>query len=304
MPREVVTGVSSGSRSGVPASAGTNSMKQRLAEGKAVVGCLLAFDAPWLVEMLGLAGYDFVTIDLEHEAFDAKGVVELIRAADAAGLTPLVRMSCDERVLPFLSAGAKGVQIPDVKDADHAQEIVASLRFAPLGRRTYYSQGRATAYGLGLDERAWRAQADDDLLVIAMIEDVAAIDRLDDILAVGGIDAFHVGPKDLAESMGHPSADALQSAIDQIVGRCREAGKPVATGVVTPWGIDAIPDQLSKGIQIFNVPSAWLIADALATNLRAIEDVLPEKLRERTSTSVARNGNRNTTEKTGGSPGG
>jgi 4-hydroxy-2-oxoheptanedioate aldolase len=278
-------------------------MKERLADGKAVVGCVLAYDAPWLVEMVGLAGYDFVTIDLEHEPFDASAVANLIRTADAVGLTPLVRMPCDDRVLPLLSSGAKGVQIPGVNDAAYARKIVETVRFAPLGRRTYYSQGRETSYGLGLDEDAWRARANDELIVIAMIEDIAAIDRLDEILAVDGIDAFHVGPMDLRESMGDPSPQDLQAAIDRILRRCRDAGKPIATGVITPWSIDAIAGQLAKGIQIFNVPSAWLIADAVATQLQAIEDVIPAELRERKATPVTRGAYGNTPETTGGSAG-
>jgi 4-hydroxy-2-oxoheptanedioate aldolase len=279
-------------------------VRQRLTNGEAVVGCVIAYDAPWLVEMVGLAGYDFVTIDLEHEAFDSQSVVQLIRAANGVSLTPLVRMPCDDRVLPFLSAGAKGIQVPGVNDAAYAHRIVETVRFAPLGRRTYYSQGRETDYGLGLDEAGWRASANDDVLVIAMIESVEAIDRLDEILAVEGIDAFHVGPMDLRESMGDPSAEALQAAMDEILSRCRAAGKAIAAGVVTPWGIDGIAAQVAKGIQIFNVPSAWLIADAVSAQLQAIEEVLPADLREPRAVAVTRSGYGNTNRTTGGTRGG
>jgi hypothetical protein len=103
--------------------------------------------------------------------------------------------------------------------------------------------------------------------------------------------------------MGDPSPQDLQAAIDRILRRCRDAGKPIATGVITPWSIDAIAGQLAKGIQIFNVPSAWLIADAVATQLQAIEDVIPAELRERKATPVTRGAYGNTPETTGGSAG-
>jgi 2-keto-3-deoxy-L-rhamnonate aldolase RhmA len=267
----------------------TNKLKRTLERGGVGVGCLLAYDAPWLVEVLGVTGYDFVTIDLEHEPIDPASVASLIRAADGVGLTTIVRMECTERVIPYLSAGALGIQVPDVRGKDHAEEIVALVRFPPRGRRTYYTQTRGAEYGVGIDEPSWTHRADQELLVIAMIEDAAIVDRLDEILRVDGIDAFHVGPLDLAQSLGNPEPAELEAVIDEIVVRCRAAGKHVAVGVITPWGVNAIGPRVEQGVNIVTVASAWLVTHALGSFLAEIEQRVPASRREPSARSVTPN---------------
>src|ERR1700693_5172693 len=116
-----------------------NNLKMRLKEGKLLIGCLLAYNAPWLVEVLGTVGYDFVAIDLEHEPMGNESVANLIRAADGVNLPSLVRMPCTEQLLPFLDAGVHGVIVPDIRDRQHAEKVVEMTRFYPIGGRTYYT---------------------------------------------------------------------------------------------------------------------------------------------------------------------
>jgi 2-keto-3-deoxy-L-rhamnonate aldolase RhmA len=253
------------------------SIKRRLTRGDVIVGCLLAFDAPWLVEMLGHAGYDFVTIDLEHEPLDLSAAAGLIRAADGVGLPAIVRMSCNERVLPLITAGARGMQVPDVRNTEHARRIVDTVRPPPLGRRTYYTQGRSVEYGRDVARVTAARELADDLLVIAMIEDIATLDELDDILGVEGIDAFYVGPYDLAQSMGHPPAEAVDQAIAEIVARCKGAGKPVGVGVVVPGEVERVTAKVHLGSQILTVPSAWLMVHAVVEQRRAIQAAMPKQ---------------------------
>jgi 2-keto-3-deoxy-L-rhamnonate aldolase RhmA len=266
-----------------------NQLKRRLAAGHVAVGCLLAYDAPWLVEVLGMTGYDFVTIDLEHEPIDDASVVHLTRAAEGVGLTTIARMPCSERIVPILSAGVQGIQVPDLESREHAEEIVRSTRYPPAGRRTYYTQTRAAQYGVGIDERTWTREANEELLVIATIEDIAVVDQLDAILAVDGIDAFHVGPLDLAQSMGNPSPEEVEEVIDEVVRRCRSAGRFAAVGVVTPWGLDVVEKRVDQGIQLVHVASAWLLTHSVAAFLGEIEERIPEGKRAPQVRSVARN---------------
>jgi 4-hydroxy-2-oxoheptanedioate aldolase len=266
-----------------------NTLRCRLAEGQVAIGCLLAYDAPWLVDVLGLTGYDFVTIDLEHEPIDDESVADLARAADGVGLATIVRMPCTERVVPILSAGVHGIQVPDLRGRDHAEEIVRMTRFPPLGRRTYYTQTRAARYGVGIDERTWTQEANEELFVVATLEDVEVIERLDEILPVDGIDAYHVGPLDLAQSMGNPSPEDLEPVIDDVVRRCRAAGKFVAVGVVAPWGVDGVARRVAAGVNIVHASSAWLVTHAIAEFLAEIEERIPEGERVRSAKSVARN---------------
>jgi 2-keto-3-deoxy-L-rhamnonate aldolase RhmA len=254
-------------------------VKRLAADGRVVVGCLLSYDAPWLVEVLGMTGYDFVTIDLEHEPIDPGAVANLIRTADLVGMTSIVRMPASDAIFPLLSAGAQGVWVPDLRGLAHAEEIVELTRFAPLGRRTYYTQTRAAQYGLGIDESEWTGCADRELLVVAMIEDIALVDDLDAILAVEGIDGFHVGTLDLAQSMGGPTPERLDEVVAEIVARCRAAGKLCSVGVVTPWGLDSVRKRIDQGVQILNVASAWMLTHAVGSFLEQVEERIPGSAR-------------------------
>ena len=266
----------------------TGGLKQRLATGEVIVGHLLAYPSPWLIEVLGLTGYDFVAIDLEHEPIDSESVLELVRAADAVGIATIARMPLSARLDPILSTGVHGIQIPDVSNAALAREIVESTRFAPLGRRTYYTQTRAASYGVGVDERAWMEEANEELLVIGMIEHIDAVDQLDEILAVEGIDAVHVGPLDLAQSMDYPPPADLSRVISDVVARCRAANKYVAVGVVAPWNVAGIGERIESGVQMLQT-SAWTLTHALAEFLGHIEDQIPPSRRTPTARTVSPN---------------
>jgi 4-hydroxy-2-oxoheptanedioate aldolase len=266
-----------------------NELKRRLEKDEVAVGCLLSYDAPWLVEVLGLTGFDFVTIDLEHEPIDSAAVLHLTRAAEAVGLTTIARLPCTERIVPILSAGVQGIQVPDLAGVEHAEEIVAMTRYPVLGKRTYYTQTRVADYGVGIDERTWTQTANQELLVIATIEDVALVDELDDILAVEGIDAFHVGPLDLAQSMGNPAPDEVEEVIDEVVRRCRAANRHVAVGVVTPWGLEGVGKRVDQGVRLIHVASSWLLTHAVASFLGEVEERIPTKQRARIARTIARN---------------
>jgi 2-keto-3-deoxy-L-rhamnonate aldolase RhmA len=238
-------------------------LKSKLAAGEVIVGSLLAYNAPWLVEVLALTGHDFVTLDLEHEPFNDESVAGLVRTADAFGLPVILRMPLGERVEPLLNTGAAGIHVPDIRDRAHLESVAAATRFPPLGARAYYTQTRATRYGLGISEDQELARANQELLVVAMVESIDLVDRLDAILDVDGIDVLHVGPLDLATSMGNPDPWEVDAVISRVVERCREAGRHVAVGVVTPWGLDRIGHQVEQGVQMFNIASAWLLTHAV-----------------------------------------
>lgn len=242
---------------------GPASLKARLANGESAVGLLLAYNAPWLIEIAALAGCQYIVIDLEHEAIGDDAVVGLIRAADAVGVPLLVRVALGGRIVPLLSAGAAGVQIPHLEGPQHAEEVVAQTRFRPSGHRSYYTQSRGAHYGIGINDRRWINDANEKLLVIALLEDVRVLQRLDDVLAVDGIDGFHIGTGDLADSMHHPSAEEFEDAVSEVILRCRAAGKFVGVGVVSPSNAETIPRRLEQGAQLFTVSSTSLLTAAV-----------------------------------------
>lgn len=250
------------------------SLKPRLAAGEHALGLLLAYDAPWLVEVAALAGCQFILLDLEHEAIGDEAVVGLIRTADAAGIPLLVRMPLGDRVVPFLSAGASGIQVPHLRDRRHAEEIVEATRFRPLGRRTYYTQTRGARYGVGIEERSWLRQANEELLVIAMLEDRHVLEQLDDILEVEGIDGFHIGTLDLADSLGSPPAETLERVVADAIRRCRAADRFVGVGVLTPSNLGSIEHRRRQGVQLFPVASAWMLTHAVTTFFGTARELL------------------------------
>jgi 2-keto-3-deoxy-L-rhamnonate aldolase RhmA len=251
------------------------SLKKRLADGQTLIGCLVAFDAPWLVEIIGRSGFDFVTIDIEHEAFDEHGVVNLIRSAEVAGLSSIVRMAISDRLLPYLDAGVDGVKVPDLRGRDHAEELVSLTHFYPEGKRTYYTMGRAANYGIGIDDHEWMSRANDDMFLMAMIEDIAVVDQLDDILQVTEIDAFHVGPHDLAQSMGFPSPAELDDVIKRVIHRCSDAGKYMSVGVITPWNLAKAESWRREGCQILTVGSSWVVSHSMVEMHNQLRGLIP-----------------------------
>jgi 4-hydroxy-2-oxoheptanedioate aldolase len=257
-----------------------NLLRRLLAEDRPAVGCLLAYDAPWLVDVLGLVGYDYVVLDVEHEPFGERAVAALIRAADAAGIPAIVRMACTDRLVPFLNLDAAGVQIPDLRGAEHAREIVETVRFHPLGRRTYYSQTRAGDYGVRIEEPAWTQKANEQLLVIAMLEDVQVIEELDAILEVSGIDAFHIGVMDLAQSMEYPPKEKLDAVVEDVIRRCRSAGRHVSVGALTPWSLSSVDRWYPVGVRLFSVASAWTLTEAMSNVHAQIQQRLPAEFRK------------------------
>jgi 4-hydroxy-2-oxoheptanedioate aldolase len=266
------------------------SLKAKLAAGETLLGSLVAFDAPWLVEIVGRAGFDFVTMDIEHEAFDEQAVVNMIRAADSAGLPAIARMPISDRLLAYLDAGVSGVKIPDLRSRQHAEELVSLTHFHPEGRRTYYTMGRAAGYGIGIEDKQWLAQANEEMFVMAMIEDIEVVSQLDDILAVDGVDAFHVGPHDLAQSMGFPSPERLNEVIAGIVSRVMAAGKHISVGVVTPWNLEQARRWMDLGCRIMTVGSTWVVSHAVVDMHNQLRGRVPGDGTTRPMATVSRSG--------------
>jgi 4-hydroxy-2-oxoheptanedioate aldolase len=178
--------------------------KVRLQRGDRLHGFFIGHPSPQLVEMVGYAEFDFVIIDQEHSPTDKTTMEHMFRAADAVGVTPLVRVpaSTPEAILPALDIGATGILVPHVTDAEKARRIVAEAYYSPLGKRGVSSLTRAAHHGLWKGG-TWLKDANLRTTVIPMIEDAEAVGRVGEIASVPGIDAIFVGPSDLGSSLGH-----------------------------------------------------------------------------------------------------
>jgi 4-hydroxy-2-oxoheptanedioate aldolase len=206
-----------------------NRVKSKLANGEVAIGSFAFIPSAALTEILGLIGFDFVVIDLEHGPIGHESAESMVRAAEVTGTTPFIRVSknSDHLILRALDIGAMGVHVPDVGSAEEAQAVVSSAKYGPRGKRGLASV-RAARYGIGGALYEYTQAANRETMVIAHLEDVKAIRNLDEILQVEGIDVFYLGPVDLSNSLGIPGKTkekAVANLVDDAIRRIVEAGK-------------------------------------------------------------------------------
>jgi 2-keto-3-deoxy-L-rhamnonate aldolase RhmA len=207
--------------------------RQRLAARERLIGSFVKTPGTHATEILGALGFDFVIIDAEHAPLDRAAIDTMLLAARAAGTAGLVRVAEANAaaILSVLDCGAAGVLVPHVASAGLAAEAAAAARYRG-GRRGYSGSHRAAGYGAG-GLAGYLDRADAETTVIAMIEDKAALDAIDAICAVEGIDALFIGRGDLTVALGAASntAPAVQQAVEHVAAAARRAGKPVCVMV-------------------------------------------------------------------------
>lgn len=240
----------------------------RLRDGGQVIATWCSVDAPAVVEVLAGAGVPCVMLDLEHGEFDTPALPALLRAAEVAGATGIVRVRSIDQIGPALDAGAAGVLAPDVRSAEAAAAVVRAGRYPPTGERGAAPMVRAARYG----HRPFAAhQGSTPPLVGVQIEGPEGVASLDGILEVAGLDLVFVGPYDLAQQLGHPGEvthPEVQATITDVAERARRRG--IATGV---WCPDAAAARiwLDAGIGLVTVGNATvLLADAARSLMAAL----------------------------------
>lgn len=212
-----------------------NRAKRMLAAGELVV-CMAvnqmrSAEAPVIA---AACGFDAIFVDLEHSATSIETAAMICVSALNTGITPIVRVSSQ---YPFhtariLDAGAQGVMVPHVENAEQARAIVEALRFPPIGHRSAFGTGPSLAYR-AMSQAEVNTYLNDQELVIAMLETPTAIENADAIAAVPGIDMLHIGSLDVSNLMGFPGAyrDPRMTAVFEHVARsCRAHGKSMGVG--------------------------------------------------------------------------
>jgi len=207
----------------------------RLSGGETSVGPFLKLSDPAVVEIMGLAGFDHVVIDLEHGPHSIESAQNLVRAAELRGLAPLVRVAANEpsQILRALDIGAQGVHVPHISSAADAQKAVSACRFFPRGERGLCRYVRAAEY-THLPAEEHLAESNRRVVPILHIEGVKGIENLDSILPLAGIGALFIGPYDLSQSCGVPAEVHHPLVIEKMreaVAKAREAGVFLGTFV-------------------------------------------------------------------------
>lgn len=255
--------------------------RKRLRARRIVGGTFIKTPAYPHVEIAGRAGLDFVVLDTEHAVFDPAQLDQCVLAARSASVAALVRIPDHrpETLLRVLDMGAAGVLVPHVIDAACARAVVAAGRYRD-GQRGYSNSPRSGEYG-GLSMLEHVDQADLGTSVLCQIEDRAAIDNIDAIAAVPGVDCLFIGRADLAVSYGvyqldHPLVDA---AIEKVIQAGRVAGVPVGLFLGDASQVEAYA---ARGVSVFVIGSdqSWLrgAASGLAAQIGRLGERLPTHL--------------------------
>jgi 4-hydroxy-2-oxoheptanedioate aldolase len=233
---------------------GSNSFKQALREGKPQIGLWSSLCSNIAAEVLARSGFDWILVDTEHAPNELSGVLSQLQAMACGPVTPVVRPAWNDLVLikRFLDIGAHNLLIPYVQTVEEARAAVAATRYPPSGVRGVAVVHRSNQYG-GVSD--YYSRINDEICVIVQIETRQALQNLDAIAALEGIDGLFIGPSDLSAALGHlghSNHPEVRSAIEDAFRRIRKAGK--APGILAPVEADA-RHWLAQGCTVLAVGS-------------------------------------------------
>ena len=222
------------------------SLKQKLKNNELTLGSWIMMGNTMSVEVMALAGFDWLVIDIEHTSIDLETAQTLITTIQANNIKALVRVSKNEEVIikRILDMGADGIIVPMVCSKEDAKQAVNYAKYPPVGKRGV-GLYRATKYGVNFEE--YKKWVDEELVIIAQIEHIDAVNNIDEILKVNGIDGTIIGPYDLSGSMGCPGdfeREDVQDAVEKVLNRCKEHNIPSGFHVV-----DTNPEKLQNKIE-------------------------------------------------------
>ena len=212
----------------------TSRLKQKLQKKELTVGSWLTIPHRSVVEVFAKSGFEWLVIDLEHSPIGIDQTAELIAHIQGNGMQALVRVTKNEEVIikRVLDAGADGIVVPMIKSKQEAEKAVSFTYYPPLGSRGV-GLNRAQHYGEGFEP--YKKWLNENIVIIAQIEHIHAIENLDEILAVKGIDGTIIGPYDLSGSMGYPGEylrEDVKHALESYIAKTNKANKPLGYHVI------------------------------------------------------------------------
>jgi 4-hydroxy-2-oxoheptanedioate aldolase len=251
-------------------------LKAHFTAGGTAVNGWCAIPSPVTAEIIGRAGFDTVTVDLQHGLIDYQMALTMCQVLQGLSAPVLCRVPWNEPgiIMKCLDAGFEGVICPMINTEADARRLVEAARYAPLGGRSFGPTRANLVHGPGYARRA-----NETVVVLAMIETREALANLDAILAVEGIDGVYVGPSDLGLSLGHeptlePTAPEVIEAIARIGSRARATGRIAGVHTGSPGMARAMLGQgfqfasLLTDVRIFSNALARLLADVAETTAR------------------------------------
>ncbi|HWM47264.1 MAG TPA: HpcH/HpaI aldolase/citrate lyase family protein [Xanthobacteraceae bacterium] len=249
-----------------------NVFKQAVKERRLQIGIWSSLCSNIGAEVISDSGFDWILLDTEHSPNELPGLVTQLQASGRGTATPVVRAAWNDMVLikRILDIGAQSILIPYVQTPDEAKRAVTSVRYPPRGMRGVAGASRASRYGRVND---YLRKADDEICLLVQVETKSALDQIEAIASVEGVDGVFIGPADLSASLGHlgnPQHPEAQAAIQDAARRLAKVGK--AAGILT--GVEAEARRyIEWGYNFVAVGTDTVLlaraADALAKSFKA-----------------------------------
>ncbi|MBT6052265.1 MAG: 2,4-dihydroxyhept-2-ene-1,7-dioic acid aldolase [Candidatus Scalindua sp.] len=222
------------------------SLKQKLSSNEITIGSWITLGNASVAEIMTKAGFDWLTVDMEHSAITLYQAQQLIQVIELSGVAPLVRIGENDSTLikRVMDAGAHGVIVPMVNTKEDAVKAVNAVKYPPVGQR---GVGLARAQGYGLEFEKYREWVNTESVVIVQIEHIEAVNNLDDILGTKDVDGFIVGPYDLSASLGIPGEFDNPQVVEALL-----RIKQIADGHGVVPGFHVIPPDIEEVSKIIN----------------------------------------------------
>ncbi len=213
-----------------------NRLKRDLKAGKVCIGATITMNNPVVAEIMSHIGLDWLWFETEHSALSEENVLSMLQATNGADVSTMVRVPWNDKTLikRYLDAGPDGIIVPLVNTRAEAEQAVRAMKYPPLGERGA-GLSRAQAYGLHMSE--YMATANDEVMLTLMIEHVQAVNNIDEILSVPGIDSVMVGALDLSGSMGllgQTGDPRVEEAIQKVLAASKRNNVPCGIITVSP----------------------------------------------------------------------
>ena len=252
-----------------------NPLRDRVRRGDPVFGTIIPIPSAEVTEIAGLAGYDFLLLDMEHGPLTVDVLEDLVRACRAVNVVPLARVPEDhpKTILRALDVGCVGVMVPQVETPEQARAAVAATKYAPAGTRSLAGATAAAWWGkVPISDHVTASNA--ATMSVLQIETRRGLEAVEAIARTPGVDVLFIGPSDLSQSLGHPGVAThpdVQAAIKRIIGACRAAGVPAGILALTP-----------EDVQTYHALGAVMFMDSLPRLLLRACQGQVQKLREAT----------------------
>lgn len=250
-------------------------LKQKLANGEAVIGPFYKLNCPSLVEMFGYIGIDFIIIDNEHSNFSHSDIENLIRAADNVNLHTIIRVptASEEHLVHALDSGATGIQIPSLTTVAQVKEAMPHTKYYPMGERGMNAAQRAANFGF-MDKFEFFKASNENTLIVVHVENKEMVAQVEELCQVPELDVLFAGPGDLSQSYGKPmqvNDPEVVAAVEKVIKTAKKYNKYAGVWVGTPEDAEKY---IKMGAQFIGFSAdVGLIAGALKNYGKVVEQL-------------------------------